>query len=188
MKIRTPQQGRYFKAREFADLVIANLKRGHPVIMGGDVNGYGHIIVVRGYGRDATGEVRYVVNDPFGPNTSGRTGGGNLVYGFKQMNPRWMCLFGGMTQGRSKGSAASKTASRGLVETLLDNVLELAFNFLMQKFGSDIPGAALSIIRPILGEFMQGMDQGQVRIPVAVRLELQARLDDGLRQAGLIGR
>jgi hypothetical protein len=183
LSVKTPKQGRYFKPTEFADLAIANLKRGHPLIMGGDVNGYGHVIVVRGFYLEG-GQAKWIVNDPYGFRTSGKVGGGNVVYGFDEIRPRWMCLMGGL----ATSAAPSKAASRGLVENILDAALDLAFNFLLQKFGSVIPATALSVVRPILAEFMQSLDSGQVRIPARVRLELQARLDDALRQAGVVGK
>jgi hypothetical protein len=111
-------------------------------------------------------------------------GGGNVVYGFDEIKPRWMCLMGGV----ATDLAPNRAASRGLVENILDAALDLAFDFLLQKFGSNIPSAALGAVRPILAEFMQSLDGGQLRIPAKVRLELQARLDDALRQAGLVGK
>jgi hypothetical protein len=183
MKVQTPKQGKFFKPTDFAEQVIPNLKRGHPVIVGGDINGYGHVIVVRGFYREGR-QVIWFVNDPFGFKTSGRLGGGNVVYGFDEIKPRWMCLMGGV----ATDLAPNRAASRGLVENILDAALDLAFNFLLQKFGSNIPSAALGAVRPILAEFMQSLDGGQLRIPAKVRLELQARLDDALRQAGLVGK
>lgn len=103
LKVHTPKQGRFFKASEFAALATANLKKGHPVILGGDVNGFGHIVVVRGFYRESGGQVMWIVNDPFGYKTSGKFGGGNVVYGFDEIRPRWLCLMGGATSS-TKGS------------------------------------------------------------------------------------
>jgi putative chitinase len=86
-------------------------------------------------------------------------------------------------------------AERGLVEDVLGTVLEgdvlgavldLAFGFLTDWFGKDIPPEALSVIRPVLTNFMHSMQNGNLRIDAEIRLEMQAKLDSVLRQAGLL--
>ncbi len=85
----------FFTSENFAKEVIPALEAGYPVIMGGKVNGYGHVIVVRGYYRDPqSGVVSWIVNDPFGYKTTGKGySGANVVYNFNEINPRWLVRF-----------------------------------------------------------------------------------------------
>lgn len=46
------------------------------VVAGGTINGHAHFVLIRGY----TDDGRWIVNDPFGVNTSGGSGGGNQIY------------------------------------------------------------------------------------------------------------
>lgn len=97
MRISVPKKNRYFTANDFAAQVVPNIDRLQPVIVGGDVNGLGHVIVIRGYWRTPGGETIYICNDPFGRGTTGRReySGADVDYSFKQINPRWMCLIDG---------------------------------------------------------------------------------------------
>jgi hypothetical protein len=56
--------------------VIAQLNAGNLVVAGGNVHGYSHIVLIKGYTNDGG----WVVNDPFGYRTSGGPGGGDQIY------------------------------------------------------------------------------------------------------------
>jgi hypothetical protein len=72
------------------------LDRGHPVIVSGTLFSWQHIIVLRGYAKHpTTGRWQWVVNDPFGYRTDGRPGGGNVVYEYGEIKPKWMVRFAG---------------------------------------------------------------------------------------------
>jgi len=75
----------------------ACLDAGHPVIVSGFFwDRYHHLIVVRGYYEE--GGLHWIVNDPYGFKTTGSGfDGGNVVYEFDEINPKWMCLFSGTT-------------------------------------------------------------------------------------------
>lgn len=74
--------------------VKASLDAGHPVISGGMVFGYGHLIVIKGYYCDPDGACHFIVNDPYSYQTRGRTyDGANVVYEWNEFNPGWMVMF-----------------------------------------------------------------------------------------------
>ena len=77
------------------------LDAGHPLIVSGRFTfrgeRYDHLIVVRGYYRDSeTNALQWIVNDPYGFETTGRGfDGDNVVYEFTEIKPKWMCIFSG---------------------------------------------------------------------------------------------
>jgi hypothetical protein len=72
------------------------LDSGHPVIVSGTLFSWQHIIVLRGYSKHpVNGRLQWIANDPFGYRTNGRPGGGNVVYEFDEIKPKWMVRFAG---------------------------------------------------------------------------------------------
>lgn len=61
--------------------VTASLDEGHPVILSGNVFGWPHILVIRGYWYKAdSDDFFWIVNDPHGYRNGGEWNGGNVVY------------------------------------------------------------------------------------------------------------
>jgi putative chitinase len=79
------------------------------------------------------------------------------------------------------------TNERSLGDELLKVAMDLAFGFIKDQFGNNIPAAALDVIAPALVKFIGNLTQGSARIPPELRLLMQAELDKALRDAGLIG-
>jgi len=52
------------------------IDRGNRVAVGGNFHGYIHIVLIKGY----TDDDGWVVNDPYGPKTSGKAGGSDQIY------------------------------------------------------------------------------------------------------------
>jgi putative chitinase len=78
-------------------------------------------------------------------------------------------------------------SERSLGDELLKLAMDLAFGFIKDQFGDNIPAAALDVIAPALVKFIGNLTQGSTRIPPELRLLMQAELDKALREAGLIG-
>ena len=79
------------------DQIKKTLDSGHPVIMAGLPFGYHHIMVVRGYYQDQGG-IHWIMNDPYSYRTRGKTyDGGDVVYEWDEIKPRWAVLFSGKT-------------------------------------------------------------------------------------------
>jgi hypothetical protein len=73
-----------------------SLDAGHPVIVSGTLFSWQHVIVLRGYSKNpASGHLQWIANDPFGYRTNGRPGGGNVVYEYDEIKPKWMVRFAG---------------------------------------------------------------------------------------------
>jgi hypothetical protein len=96
------RDGSIFMQRAPAErLMLESLDDGHPAIVSGrfDFQGraYDHLIVVRGYYREMTSNaLHWIVNDPYGFETSGTTHDGDRVaYTFDEIRPKWMCVFSG---------------------------------------------------------------------------------------------
>ncbi len=89
---------RYMERGAAEAAMKACLDTGHPVIVSGFFQDrYDHLIVVRGYYADEGG-LHWIVNDPYGFETTGKGfDGGNVVYEFHEINPKWLCLFSGST-------------------------------------------------------------------------------------------
>lgn len=107
------QETIFLQRKPFEAKVKAALDGGHPVIVSGRFfwkapRFYDHILVIRGYYQDpGTGELKWLVNDPFGFKTDGSYSGGRVVYRFDEINPKWMCVFGGAAPGRGMASRSS---------------------------------------------------------------------------------
>ena len=72
------------------DYIKLAISKGSPVIVSGFFNGkYDHLIVVRGY-FNCGKETKFIVNDPYGFGTDKSYDGGNVVYGFEQINPKYL--------------------------------------------------------------------------------------------------
>ncbi len=95
------RQGTIFMQRQGAEETMkACLEAGHPLIVSGRFTfrgkQYDHLIVVRGYYAEPGGELKWIVNDPYGFETTGAGfDGGNVVYGFDEIQPKWLCVFSG---------------------------------------------------------------------------------------------
>lgn len=88
-----------FMARAPAEEAMKTaLDKGHPVIVSGDIKfrgtTYRHFIVVRGYYQDS-GELMWIVNDPYGFTTTSEYDGENIVYEFAEINPKYMGILEG---------------------------------------------------------------------------------------------
>lgn len=59
------------------------INRGQLVAVSGTMNGLAHIAMIKGWRDDGT----WVVNDPFGPNTSGAQGGADQIYSTTYLHP-----------------------------------------------------------------------------------------------------
>jgi hypothetical protein len=197
------QDGSRFLERQAAEETMkACLESGHPMIVSGFFNNkLDHLIVVRGYYKDESGTLQWIVNDPYGFQTDQSFDGNNVVYTFEEMRPKWLSVFSGpfvpdtralpVTSRSLEGTRAVATAGArgGVITHLLDAALSFALNFLTSKFGASIPKAVLDVALPVVSELMPGViTGGEARLSAATRLKLQARLDDVLRQAGLEGR
>jgi hypothetical protein len=67
--------------------VIASLDDGHPIILSGNVFGWGHILVIRGYAYDEASNVyHWIVNDPFGYRVAGRYDGAGVAYRWQELH------------------------------------------------------------------------------------------------------
>ena len=96
------QNGTIFMERAAAEGIMQGcLDDGHPLIVSGRFTfrgkAYDHLVVVRGYYRDTTsGDLHWIVNDPYGFETTGAGfDGDNVAYEFDEIKPKWMCVFGG---------------------------------------------------------------------------------------------
>lgn len=96
------RSGTIFMQRAAAERTMqACLDDGHPLIVSGRFafrgKVYDHLVVVRGYYRDATsGDLHWIVNDPYGFETTGAGfDGANVAYEFDEIDPKWMCVFSG---------------------------------------------------------------------------------------------
>ena len=56
-------------------------------------------------------------------------------------------------------------------------LLDFVFGYLASRFGPSVPTSALDIVKPILGDLIDG----DTRLTPETRLEIQARLDTALR-------
>ncbi|MBA3530947.1 MAG: hypothetical protein H0T73_03350 [Ardenticatenales bacterium] len=66
--------------------VKASLDEGHPVIISGNVFGWGHLIVVRGYYYDPNTKLYgWIVNDPYGYRVGRAHDGDNVVYLWREI-------------------------------------------------------------------------------------------------------
>ncbi len=194
------QDGSRFLQRQIAEETMkACLESGHPLIVSGFFNNkLDHLIVVRGYFRDPNGELQWIVNDPYGFQTDKSFDGNNVVYSFAEIRPKWLSVFSGPFVPETRALPASRSlegtrgvanARGGVVANLLDAALSFALDFLTTKFGASIPKSVLEVALPVVSELMPGvMTSGDLRLSAETRLKLQARLDDVLRQAGLVGR
>ncbi|WP_163992948.1 C39 family peptidase [Pyxidicoccus caerfyrddinensis] len=63
--------------------IQGELNRGQLVAASGGMTSAGHIILIKGYTTDG----RWIVNDPFGVNTSGGPGGGDQIYTTAYIRP-----------------------------------------------------------------------------------------------------
>lgn len=89
---------RYMEREAAEQAMKACLDAGHPVIVSGFFQDkYDHLIVVRGYYLDPEdNQLKWIVNDPYGFETTGQGfDGGNVVYMFDEIKPKWMVLFSG---------------------------------------------------------------------------------------------
>lgn len=72
-----------------AQWVRDRINEGKVVVTSGEVFGYGHIIVIRGY----TDDGRFVVNDPYGngtqPGWGNHNNGGGTIYTWGQISPKY---------------------------------------------------------------------------------------------------
>jgi hypothetical protein len=195
------QNGSRFLQRQTAeDAMKACLDSGHPLIVSGFFNNkLDHLIVVRGYFRDSNGVLQWIVNDPYGFKTDQSYDGNNVVYSFEEINPKWLVVFSGPFAPDKLSSAtplttgargvAKVSAQNNFISDPLDAAFSFAFDFLASKFGTSIPKAILDIALPAVSEIVQSLIAGgEVRLSAKICLKLQARLDDVLWQAGLIGR
>jgi hypothetical protein len=105
----------FLQQGEAAATMAATVEAGHPVIVSGRFGfggrAYDHLIVVRGYYHDpATGARHWLVNDPYGFETTG-TGfdGERVAYTFEEINPKWMCVFTGE---RTVSAVGERSADR----------------------------------------------------------------------------
>jgi Papain-like cysteine protease AvrRpt2 len=166
------------------------LGAGSPLIVSGFFRKkFDHLIVVRGYYHDGA-ELKWIVNDPYGFETDKSFDGHNVVYNFDEINPKWFCSFKTVQGVRSLPSRTLQkaVAPRSPFSSLLDAALNLVFDFLRSKFIGGIPGAALELAQPIIADVLADLTTGSaVRLTAETRLKIQARLDDTLRQAGLVG-
>lgn len=199
--IEQPKQNglRFLQKQAAEDAMKTCLDSGHPLIVSGFFNNkLDHLIVVRGYFRDSSGVIQWIVNDPYGFQTDQSYDGNNVVYSFEDIKPKWLTVFSGpfvpdtrvLPATKSGRKAVAKAgAQSNILSGLLDAAFKLAFDFLANKFGASIPKAVLDIALPAVSEIIQGLIAGgEVRLSVKTRLKIQARLDDVLRQAGLAGR
>jgi uncharacterized protein YvpB len=66
--------------------VINSLEEGHPVIISGNVFGWGHVIVIKGYAyNEATDTFHWIINDPHGYRNAGTHDGLNVAYEWKEI-------------------------------------------------------------------------------------------------------
>jgi hypothetical protein len=197
------QDSSRFLQRQVAEETMkACLDGGHPLIVSGFFNNkLDHLIVVRGYYKDADGVLQWIVNDPYGFQTDTSYDGNNVVYTFEEIRPKWLSVFSGpfvpetralpATRSLTKGTrVTAKAGTRGgIVTNLLDAVFGFALDFLTTKFGASLPRSVLDVALPVISELVPGiMTGGGTRLSAETRLKLQARLDDVLRHAGLVGR
>jgi putative chitinase len=89
-----------FMQRDHAEAAVKRtIDSGHPAIVSGRFNFHNvqrdHLVVVRGYYLEPAGpEFRWIVNDPFGFETTGwGYDGDDAVYTFEEIRPKWMVLF-----------------------------------------------------------------------------------------------
>lgn len=198
------RSGSRFLERQTAEETMkACLDSGHPLIVSGFFNNsLDHLLVVRGYFRDENGTLQWIVNDPYGFQTDQSFDGNNVVYSFEEINPKWLTVFSGpfvpdaraLSPSRSlektRGSRSrGVVGQRGLLADLISAAFSFAFDFLTSKFGSAIPKGILDLALPAVTDILNGLiTGGEVKLSAKTRLKLQARLDDVLRQAGLVGR
>jgi hypothetical protein len=198
--IEGPKEGntRYMQRQVAEETMKTCLDSGHPLIVSGFFNNkLDHLIVVRGYFRDASGVLQWIVNDPYGFQTDQSYDGNNVVYAFEEIRPKWLTVLSGpfVPQALPRVTIAksirgvSKAAARGnIISDLLNAALNLALDILRSKFGASIPSVILDIALPAVSEIIQGLVAGgEVRLSAKTRLKIQARLDDVLRQAGFGG-
>lgn len=76
-------------------LLTETLDAGHPVILSTFLFKLHHLVVVRGYYRDAAGVLQWIVNDPYGYQTDKSFDGCNVVYTYEELKPKWMTRFHG---------------------------------------------------------------------------------------------
>jgi hypothetical protein len=191
------QDGSRFLERQAAEEAMKScLDSGHPLIVSGFFNNkLDHLIVVRGYFREG-GELQWIVNDPYGFQTDTSFDGNNVVYSFEEINPKWLAVFSGpfVPETRSlatgtRGLPSVRARGGSIISNLLDAALSFALDFLTAKFGASIPKVVLDVALPVVSELMPSLVTGnEPRLSAKTRLKLQARLDDVLRQAGLVGR
>jgi putative chitinase len=86
-----------------------------------------------------------------------------------------------------RGLESGVASERGFGNPLLDTLFDMAFSFLGDWFGKNIPLEALSVVRPALVNLVNALQTGSVRIDADLRLLMQAELDSALRRAGLVG-
>jgi hypothetical protein len=90
---------RYLQRQPAEAAMKACLDAGHPLIVSGFFQDkFDHLIVVRGYYAEPSsgGELKWIVNDPYGFETTGKGfDGDNVVYEFDEIKPKWMAVFGG---------------------------------------------------------------------------------------------
>jgi hypothetical protein len=67
------------------------LDAGHPIVVSGKLFGWDHLIVIRGYFRDGD-TTRWICNDPYGYQTDRSYDGGNVVYDWAEIRPKWMVI------------------------------------------------------------------------------------------------
>jgi hypothetical protein len=67
--------------------VVTSLDDGHPVILSGNVFGWGHILVIRGYAYDEASNVyHWLVNDPYGYRVAGNHDGEGVAYRWQELH------------------------------------------------------------------------------------------------------
>ena len=77
-------------------LITQTLDSQHPIIISTFLFGYHHLVVIKGYYQDeADGQLKWIVNDPYGYQTDGSYDGGNVVYEYNELKPKWMVCFSG---------------------------------------------------------------------------------------------
>jgi hypothetical protein len=93
----TVEAGLRAKARSDIEARLKQtLESGHPLIVSGTLFTWQHILVIRGYQKHpVNGALQWIVNDPFGYRTTGRPGGGHVVYEYDEIKPKWMVRFAG---------------------------------------------------------------------------------------------
>jgi hypothetical protein len=96
------RDGTVFMQRAAAEQTMRScLEAGHPLIVSGRFTfrgtTYDHLVVVRGYFDDpATAERHWIVNDPYGFETTGAGFDGEGVgYTFDELAPKWLSVFQG---------------------------------------------------------------------------------------------